>query len=147
MNDKHISCSSILLKEIGDWIIRMESDGDSTAKRFIDLLSDETIDDKKVFCDVFKWIEGKATQENDPMALYLVGRCHLEGELVPKDCEAGIEYLKKSSEQGNADAFYWLGNYYKDNGNNEAAIKCYREAEKLGHELAFTARKIIECTE
>ena len=142
-NEKHMKFSSELLKEIGDWIFKLELDGDRRAKLFIEFLTNKNIDNTKVFGDIFSWMKDKATHEKDSMALYFVGRCYLEGELVQKDCEVGIENLKKSSEQGNADAFYLLGNYYRDKSNNEETLKCYREAEKLGHELASTAIKLL----
>ena len=144
MSNKSIESESELWNEIINWLFELDKKGVSKATEFINLFSDENTNKERVISDLFVWIKEYATQKNDALALYFVGKCYYLGDKIPRDCETGLHYLQMASKLENKDALYWLGNYYSENKDIENALKYFREAERLGHDKASRAISIIE---
>ena len=59
----------------------------------------------------------EAANENDPIAQYNIGICHLNGFVVKKDTIKGLRFLEKSAMQGTPHAQVMLGYLYYYGGN------------------------------
>ena len=59
----------------------------------------------------------EAANENDPIAQYNMGICHLNGFVVKKDTIKGLRFLEKSAMQGTPHAQVMLGYLYYYGGN------------------------------
>lgn len=146
--------SSELWKDIITWIAKLSKSGEKDAQFYFDSLFDKQVSEKAkeiVLNDIFNWMKQRAEQENDSVAQYYVGKCYLYGDKAPCNPKVGEEFLRKSADNGNGDAYYILGTFYAYGESNIAkdidkALVCFQKAEELGHERASVAIKIIETT-
>lgn len=83
-----------------------------------------------------RWMS-KASDANHPLAKYQLGSCYLYGNGVDKDVDKGIKLLESASEQGIAEASYYLGQYYELLGRNKKKAQYwYDKAAEQGHEAS-----------
>ncbi len=77
----------------------------------------------------------KASDANHPMAKYQLGGCYLYGNGVETDVEKGMSLLESASEQGVAEASYYIGQYYELIGKNKKKAQFwYDKAAEQGYE-------------
>lgn len=108
-----------------------------------------TVDDgvaayeKKDFIEAEKIFSGN---QDNPMSMYYLALLYYNGLGVPKNSEAAIEWLERSSRLGNTKAMTWLGKLYLD-GNSARNIKrdsirgmeLLHEAAKRGESDAYVS--------
>ena len=54
----------------------------------------------------------KSSDQNFPDALYMLGLCYAEGDLVPMDEKKGRELLEKAAKLGHVNAHFQLGKLF-----------------------------------
>lgn len=88
----------------------------------------------------FSWLV-KASEKNDPEALYAVGTWYLHGRFVRKNSKLAVQYFQKAINGNNREAYYDLGICYERgvgiSKNKQEAFKCYLHAALLGDKQAI----------
>ena len=56
-------------------------------------------------------------------AMLELGKLYLEGKVIEKDVEAGVEYLQKAADGGNKTAMLELARYFKSAGDTKKALE------------------------
>lgn len=83
---------------------------------------------------------GRAAEQADPTAEYILGMLYDEGRGVPEDPSKAVLWLRRAAEQGLARAQFRLGVLSAEGRgvprDTEAAIEWYRRAAAQGHEEA-----------
>ena len=88
----------------------------------------------------------RVTEEDDAHALCQSDMRDVKGDGVEKDMTEDVENFRKAAEQGNADAQYWLGDWYSVislQGDLTEAVKWYLKAAEQGN--SFAQQRLGEC--
>ena len=83
-----------------------------------------------------RWMT-KAADKGNPKAMYQLGACYLYGTGVKKDVEKAVSLLERSSEMGEPESSYYLGQYYELMAKDKKkAQQWYDKAAEQGYEAA-----------
>ena len=74
----------------------------------------------------------QAARAGDLNAMNTLGSCYYNGTGVSEDPTAGLNWYRKSAEQGNTEAMVFLGDHSINEGKEEEAMSWYRKAARLG---------------
>lgn len=79
----------------------------------------------------------KASQNNNPLACYMLGRLYNEGLGVESDMKEALKWFEKAADNGDADAQNLLGNAYANGDfveqDKQKAFDYYQKAAAQGH--------------
>ena len=82
-----------------------------------------------------------------PGAMAYLGYCYINEKGVEENRELGYRYLKMAAEQGDKNAWYFMGEYHAKSTGEEAdypaAFDCYLRAAEGGHKQAQTELAIL----
>ena len=82
-----------------------------------------------------------------PGAMAYLGYCYINEKGVEENRELGYRYLKMAAEQGDNNAWYFMGEYYAKGTGEEidysTAFDCYLHAAEGGHKQAQTEIAIL----
>ena len=82
-----------------------------------------------------------------PGAMAYLGYCYINEKGVEENRELGYRYLKMAAEQGDKNAWYFMGEYHAKSTGEEidysAAFDCYLRAAESGHKQAQTEIAIL----
>jgi len=86
----------------------------------------------------------RAAECENPEGMYLVGFAYLHGNRgVEKDVEKAYEWLAKAASAGNGEAQMLVAEKADEDGDIEAAIHWYGEAEKNGISMADERKRLV----
>ena len=83
-----------------------------------------------------------AAKAGDPEAFYHMGRVYMNGIGTAQDIAKAKLYFKQGANCGNIDSIVALGEIYRDEGDMEQALYCFRlaaEADSLNGILGYAA--------
>lgn len=79
----------------------------------------------------------KSVANNNPQALTELGNLYIEGKLVDKDENKGIELLNRAVSQGFAPAMVALGELALEHNQKEQALEWFNKASKQQNDQAY----------
>jgi uncharacterized protein len=92
------------------------------------------------FLTAFSLATHRATEQNDPKAMTMLGVLYSSGEAVPQDYKKAAEWYKLAAERGDRDAMFALAMFRLEGRagprDREQSAKWLAAAAKLGHPLA-----------
>ena len=92
------------------------------------------------FLTAFGLATHRATENNDPKAMTMLGVLYANGEAVPQDDKKAAEWYKLAAERGDRDAMFALAMFRLEGRagprDREQSAKWLAAAAKLGHPLA-----------